>query len=403
MSLKSRLLVLLASPLLMTSACTLPNPGHGSAGSEATGPTTAPTTTPTTPTTQTVDPSDSETTNALPTTTDTDTDTGSTTVTFTTTDIDTDTDTSSTSDTDPDPADCWGSDPNAWTIFKVADEDLGVTPTSPRVSPDGLTLYYTAVLPNPPLRWIHRATRPSRGEPFVSGEAIDNWKDQEEGLDHPNMNTAEDELIFAHRIDGKPADLWRTIRKDALWQTPELIDGSPNTMAYSEDFATITEDGARMIVQRGDGPANALLDGTWTFYEVERPPNSEAGTEFGKPTKVTLAPITDMPGHVVLCPALSPDGHHLFFASTYPKILQEEENDEVLKIFYTSRAALDQPWDAPVQLTSLDDDDPEYAFENCPNSVTRDGCQLYFNRFQFNKPDDVAPDPYRMFEAQRTP
>lgn len=306
------------------------------------------------------------------------------------------------SDDTEEPQGCWGLPADEWSMSELQDAKLGWDPTSPHVSPDGLTLYYMAAPSEGDRRWIHRSSRASTDEPFAVGEPLVKWPSFLHEFGHPNVTLGETEIILAVTVGAQPNDLWYSVHDGDVFPPPAAFVGLPNTIAYNEDIASISEDGARMIVQRNDGPANDLLSLTWSFVELERPPNPAPGTPFGEAKKVELPPITEVPGHVTLCPTLSPDGLHLFFGSTYPINPSPRESAEILRVFSTERADLNSPWDAPVEITSVADDDPNFDFETCPTSVTRDGCQLFIHRFQFGDAEK-AEDSYRIVVATRAP
>ncbi len=297
--------------------------------------------------------------------------------------------------------DCWDAPADVWSVSPLPDAKLGIKPVSPHVSPDGLSLYYLAAQSEGEERPIHKSTRASLDEDFKVGEPMVLWPGFPHAFDHANVTLDETEIILAVMVGAQPRDVGVTALDEGVFAPPLPFVGAPNTLGHNEDIATVSEDGSRMIVQRDDGPGNGLVPTTWTFVELERPAYPAPGTPFGAEKGVTISPITDVPGHVILCPAISPDGLHLFFGSTHPLVLGPDSS-EVLRVFSTERATLDGPWESPVEITSLADDDPNYDFETCPTSVTRDGCQLFVHRFQFG---DVvkAEDSYRIVVATRTP
>ncbi len=377
---------------LPLAACVLPNPGFDP---QATAATTAVDVETELSSSTLGDPETHSSTS--PGTTEAETTTASTTA-----DTETDGGTTEASGDTEEAQDCWGLAPDAWSMNALQDAKLGWDPTAPHVSPDGLTLYYMAAASEGEKRWIHRSSRASTADAFAVGEPLVLWPSFLHGFGHPNVTLGETEIILAVSIGAQATDLWYSVHDGETFPAPAVLVGPPNTIAYNEDIASISEDGARMIVQRNDGPANDLLSLTWSFVELERPPNPAPGTPFGGAKEVQLSPITDVPGHVTLCPTLSPDGLHLFFGSTYPLKPSPRESSEILRVFSSERAGLDSPWETPVELTSVADDDPDYDFETCPTSVSRDGCQLFIHRFQFGDVEK-ADDGYRIVVATRSP
>jgi hypothetical protein len=346
---------------------------------------------------ETLDPSSSttaaSTTTGPATTTSASTSATSTATTSTATTDSTETTTAGT--TTAGPPDCWDLDDADWEATMIEDARLGLDPTDLRLRADGLEVLYLAGDPAQP----HLATRASVDEAFVSGAPLPGWS-VAEGLSTPAIGAAGDEVFFAYDPleDELASDVGVAVLEGAQWSATKLLDGLNSERI--ERNPTLTEDGARMIFSRDSGPVNPYL-GTPTirFFEATRPGDAPPGEGFGAPALVELPGITDDAyAHVLLCPMLSPDGLHLFYASTSPMVVDEGNAGDSLAVQVTQRVALDAPWGPPTRLDALN----EPGWQPCPMSITRDGCQMIVQRFKF-PPDPEETDPVRPVLLRRGP
>jgi len=375
----------------LAPACTIPNPAFDVAG--ATGTTTSSTS------------SGGELTGPPPTTgaTDAPDDTGSSTVgeatavitggmttsetaAASTGDSDDSTGDSSTGDaTTGEPGGCWGQGAAGWPFEGTPlDTFIDKRPADPILSPDGLRIHYVAL--DPPRPFV--STRPSPGDPFPNGKQVALWgNDPNLKAAYPNVVLDGAEMLLSINFDVYSATA--TPAKPDKFALPVPLLG-PNT-AHEESVITATADSATLIVTRRDGPPilPVLDSGSFRFYQYTR-----AQLQPGAPY-VGGADVTPQVGPLglALCPALSPDGLHLFFASTTSDTLTDQNANDVVGIFYTSRPEGAASW-APPQPIGI-----AHAGKGvtCPSSVTADGCQLAFHRFIF-KGDD-----YSMHLATRAP
>lgn len=368
--------------LAACTACTVPNPAFdidATAGTTAAttspGPTTnsptthstdeptattlAPTSTTSTPTTGPVEPG---------TTTDT---------TGTTTDTDGG---SSTGDSDGDPRSCWPQQHAGWPLAGAELLVLDVEPTDPFISPDGLRLYYIALTERVPFL----STRKSRDIPFANGAPLVVWNsDPKYAAAYPVVTLGEAEMLMANNDD--IAFSLYTPQNPDKYSKPAAIAG-PNT-ADPEQHVTVSADGTLLIVSRLDGPPMLPFFPTKSprFHQFTRA-NPQPGAPFTGDDLVT--PIT-APLQFAICPVLSPDGLHLFFGGTDAAVLDENNANDVVSIYYTRRDAPDAPW-IPAQRIAIANDGV-----TCPSSVTADGCELAYHQFHLKAGD------YRMFLARR--
>lgn len=310
-------------------------------------------------------------TTAVDGTTSTSTSTSST---STTTEDATGTTTTAAGDTEDtttgEPLDCWGKDPTQWSRAPLDLKPFGESPSSPRLSPDGLSLIFTAGAPN--LRRVYQVSRADVDQPFGGLVALGNWPFG--SLDHAMITNMGQEMFLTVN-DG---DVWVSIHAGG-WPNPTLVQGV-NTPALDRS-PHVTEDGARLFFERNDGPFNPYFNATsFILYEATRAPNPAPGAPFGVPQALVLPGMTDdlSYAHVYYCATPSPDGLRLFFSSTFPNELPDNLAN-ALRIFYTERADLDAPWASPVMIASLASD----GFESCAGAVSRDGCHFVYHEFVF--------------------
>ncbi|MCA9636115.1 MAG: PD40 domain-containing protein [Myxococcales bacterium] len=293
------------------------------------------------------------------------------------------------------PADCWGMPIDSWTWTEIPDGNLGVGPHSPRISPDGYTLYYTAGDPGRP----HVSTRADLDAPFVDGVPMVMWGSID-GNDHVAIRGAVGEMILSgKKMMGQPdVDVLVSV-KGGNWALPVSLVGV--TTPSQERSPTINEDGSRLIFERLSNDVNPVLGNVWRFYEAKRKPDTPAGTAFQTATLMVIDGVTnDAYVHPTLCAALSPDGLRLFFGSSYPDPINPADHVDALYINVVERDSLDAPWDAKTitRLTTLQ----EEGWQTCPHAITSDGCQISFGRFFFTlNQEPVPPDKVRNFLGKR--
>ena len=293
------------------------------------------------------------------------------------------------------PADCWGLAPDeGWEVMPIEDNNLGVSPKSVRLSPDGYTLYYIAGEPQKP----HVSTRATLTDIFADGAPIPGWSAAPGFiLDHITVDADESEMIYTGPQAGD-FNLLVTTKSDDQW-LPHSALGGVNTMAVDRS-SSLNEDGSRILFERVGADINPVLGNVWRFFEAKRPSNAAPGTGFVEATPVVLPGVTDNAdyAHPVLCGVLSPDGLRLLYGSSYPDELDANDLDDAQYVLTSKRQSLDSAWGPPTRLESLQTP----SWQSCPESITRDGCQMTF--FQFKYPfDPNEPDPLRAFIARRSP
>lgn len=287
--------------------------------------------------------------------------------------------------------DCWGPWASEWSVMELLDAELGLTPSSPQISADGLILYYMAGAPRRP----YKAVRGSLAEPFTIGAPLIAWPGQALSMDYPNLRHSEGEVILAGRTD-MDSDLYVAVKDGDTWSDPSPLGGPGINTPVEDSLPSLSADALRMIFERNDGPLDVFGFPSWRFYEATRAADVP-GAAFKPPELVVLPTISDDPDavHVSICPTLSPDGEHLFFGSTYPLALDEANKVDAVQVYATRRSSVDAPWEVP----TLAGVPGEKGFETCPSAVTADGCTLVFHRFS------IVPrqQDYRIFLATRAP
>ena len=371
-------------PVGLVLACTIPNPlfdpeGTGTSGLESTG-SDAPTTTGASTAGE-----GSASTGAPTTSTSTGDSSGDSSG-----DASTAVSSATTGDTtgDPstgEPASCWPQKADGWPMDgEPLDDFADASPRDPFLTPDGLGLWYIAA--DPPRPFL--STRASLGEPFPNGVQQAVWgNDPAIQPAYPTPMLGGTELLFVSADDVYSAIATGDVPNKYALPVP-LTPPSPGD---SEGKVTATADSLTVIVTRRDGPPispdfPAKSD---RFYQYTRPQPQPGAAYAGG------AAITPMVGTLglAICPALAPDGLHLFFSSTESATLTKANAGDVIAIYYTSRPDINTPWEPP-QAIAITHGGAEIV---CPSSVTGDGCQLAFHRF------GLEPSTYSMYLAQRAP
>ena len=369
---------LLLATAIVGVACT-PNPAFNlSDGPATTGLSTGPTGEPTT-TTPTTGPLTTATTELATTEL-------ATTGPGTATDAGTSTDASTTADASTGGAQgCWSQGPDGWPLSGAPlDEFMDLYPGDPFITPDGLRLYYIALKERRPFL----STRASRELPFGNGVQLAVWKNNPAYVPaYPAFVLAETEMLMSN-FDDIAFSVFQGGNFDK-YTDPALIAGT-NT-GDQEQQVTATADGEVLIVARKDGPSIPPLfpKKSPRFHQFTRV-DPKPGDAFSGDTDVSPQVGTL---HLSICPVLSPDGLHLFFGSTEAAILDDNNVDMAVGIYYTTRDARDAPWGPATRIAIASGVDGA----TCPNSVTADGCELAYHTFRLKE------GSYQNFLATRAP
>ena len=260
------------------------------------------------------------------------------------------------------PIDCNAMPVTAWTTPVPSTDLVGVAGTpalDPYVLPDGLTILFSAANASGKSR-IHVATRASRTDPFSGVALLDGFDDATFGTVDVEQPAAVglEEIVFA--APPGVEDLWVATRAAA--------SGPVTTRHYTEAFLdtsgieaspTLSADGARMIFSRGGASG-----GSYSLYEATRLTTSPGSDWVGVSA---LSSLND-PAYSVACPALSPDGLTLFYASdaTAPGTTSTT-------VFVAQRTSVTTAFGSGTPVAAL----TAAGKFNCPRSITADGCELY--------------------------
>lgn len=294
-----------------------------------------------------------------------------------------------TSETTGEPQpDCWAQGVTGWPIAGVTVDAIAPDdPIDPYLSPDGLGLLYIGGDARRP----YVTTRQSRTDPFPAGAAINQQWPAAPPYYHPALSFGIGELLLSDSQDILLA-IFNPFAQpgDDPYVLPQILGAPVNLDDFQDTHPRATEDGALLVIQRDDGPAVDFLGKTWRFHQFERQA-PQIGDPFTGDVDVTpyLPPLG-----IALCPALSPDGLHLFFTSIVTNNFTPDEIDE-LDLYYTRRPDRQSPWDPPELLPSLSGGNGI----TCATSVTRDGCSLAFYKFTTGDPPFVD----KPLLADRTP
>lgn len=331
-------------------------------------------------------PASTSTTSTDPTTTAPTTGTTTTALTTTapattTTDIDLTTSTTTTTTSDPttdDPpaVDCWARGTAGWPITGTPLDLPSDDPTAPRLTADGLTLIYTAGTPKRP----HRATRADRLAPFLGGSPIAAWPEEDDTpFSDGTLDLGDIELLVS---DGDNIRFSLKLPDGFDPYTAPLALGLPvNTPDQVESYPNPAADGSLLLIQRDDGPPFSLLQATWRFWQYDRPDATPGGAFSGGLDVTPIAP----PLTIAVCPALAPDGLHLFFTSFEADAITADSLQQ-LDIYYTRRDTIASPWQQPERLPDLNDGQGI----TCAASVTADGCTLTVTKTELFGTNNLA-------------
>ena len=268
---------------------------------------------------------------------------------------------------------CWDLEPTWPTLLPQNLESLkNTTGRSTQISADGFTLDYPG---GEEPRVPHRSTRTSREVAFTTGAPLPGWPNDADliGLWH---QLGGQEMVLTVAQTSGPFALYLATG-GGPWSSVVNLGSQINESPYASANPTLTEDGAELLFTRADGPiwsfASARLR---RLHSARRDPPVTPGAPFDYQGVVEIAPMGSL-SEEMLCPVLSPDGQHLFFASTYPDITNSASNAASIRVWLTHRVG--GGWATAIPVTSLDTP----IKHTCPMSVTADGCDLTFKRFSY--------------------
>jgi hypothetical protein len=284
------------------------------------------------------------------------------------------------------PTECWGSDPTepgAWEITPMDWSALaGTGHTDPMLSANGLTLTYVALNSSGRLR-AFQAMRASRADPFVGGTELGSWGSDPSLYAHAWV--LGDELFLT---DETPPAVWnivRSVRTMATWAPPQPLLAGPANFAD----AAATEGGLALFFTSYDG-AMTPVGNALRLSRSARPTPADA---FATPAPVALPGVDD--ADFVITPAPSPDGHHLFLASTHETAVLDTMNIcTAAKVYLTERATTAAPWGPLVHIPALDG----VVGNAGTDVVTADGCEVWFHEW-----DSCGTNFVAFKIARRTP
>lgn len=269
------------------------------------------------------------------------------------------------------PRSCWEDDVTSWDAVEPFDmSTLGENARDPMLSPDGLSLYYAArTNATAPTRVFH-TTRSDLASDFTAGDQTASWTGFQP-IGHPWVSGTQLALTLD---DGNGNfQLAMSIHDGQTWSFPAELGPLVNDPgAFANSNATLTADAKRMIFARNAGGLDHEL------YEAARPDGVPL-EPFGN-----LAPVA-IPGletdDAVICPALSPDGLHLFFSTTFPTDITGGIPDGALTVWHTERPDRDSPWAIPTHIGAFDDP----VDLTCMHAIRGDGCEIWIERFQLGQ------------------
>ena len=273
---------------------------------------------------------------------------------------------------------CWGSEMPWETTPLNVGMLTGQAPTAPTLSPDGLVLHYLAGPPGQ--REPHRVERNSRMEPFSGGDLLAGWSTPPTDL--AQFRVAEDGDRAIGRVG---SSLLISSASGGNWQNLSAID-------FGDGFDELTDPAfdalgrvvifARRELLQGDEPRPTLI---WALHRTTWPAAEPAPSG---PERLEL-PTFEL-NHAQLCPALSPDGMHLFLGGSFPHTWNTAVTGD-LDVFESASEA--GAWSVPTRVDSLSAENQHAG----PRSVTDDGCELTLRQF------DIPFAGNTFFLARRTP
>ena len=255
------------------------------------------------------------------------------------------------------PPSCNERAPTAWSAPKKLDAltapGTSSAPVDPYVLPDGLTLFFTAVDATSTHSRIFFASRAGRADPFAAGTPLAGLETLgDKDLKEPALENLR-ELIFASE-----GDLWVATRPspaDAVKPT-KYPPGDLNT-PDAEGAPTVSAHGElRMVFVRTKTGERSRL------FEARRSDPSPGGAW----SDVTDLTLLNGAGYDLTCPALSPDGLTLFYASN-------SGEPAGTSIYVARRPKLDATFNPPEVVKALS----VTGKTSCPRAITDDGCEIY--------------------------
>ena len=285
--------------------------------------------------------------------------------------------TTTTTDTDTDaPTDCWDLGPDSWSVKPAPLDKLEGDARDPVLSPSGLELVYLATMERRPFR----SKRAQPGDPFPKGIPFVEWDDSNFKPRYPRFDRNSDEMLMS-----ADQDIWWSRfelgNPDDQYSFPLKLDGVNTPL--DESVLTVSEDGEVLIVQRNDGPPILpSFPTTFKFWQFTRM-DTQPGAAFGDGQDRT--PYV-APHNFAMCPTLSPDGLHLFFASTDAIDFTEMNASNAVRIYSTKRLSPDSGWDDPIQLPAIQPKERVL----CPTSVSADGCALTYIETTIKAPGEMT-------------
>ena len=259
----------------------------------------------------------------------------------------------------PPEADCWSASLDAWELEPFDMNALtGGEPRDPMLSPDSLTLYYSAHSESGIPR-IYETSRTSRDLPFEGGAQLAEWLGQNP-LGHPWR--VGDELFMAEDNNLGVFHVVVSTFDGSTWSLPAPPGAEINEGLTNGD-PTLTQDGYRIVFTRqaAQGSPTRLVEGARSAAAPETP--------FSTFSEVAIQGVALE--NFVVCPALSPDGSILFFSTV------DVASGDVALVWMTKRKSLDHPWEAPVHIGAFD----APTQHTCVHVLSSDGCEVWLERF----------------------
>jgi hypothetical protein len=264
------------------------------------------------------------------------------------------------------PTHCWDQPLDGFTLSPLMPEAIGAG--SPSLSPNGLSLFFRAPVPN--YVEVRRLSRQSPADDFVGPAALFFGPPDTIELDYPEVVTAGAKIFFT-QMGG---EIYAARFENGMWK-PWAVAGTATVFEpqHVESHPNATEDGTQLLFQRDDGPEVVPLGATFKFYQ--------AALDVGSDSFIS-SPFEVTPTHpdlvIPVCPAMSPDGLHLLFAAKDAAADPQQFNDGSVGVWSAHRPAASAQWDPPTRSTVR-----AQGWITCPTSITADGCHATFIRFTY--------------------
>jgi Tol biopolymer transport system component len=228
------------------------------------------------------------------------------------------------------------------------------TELSPRVSRDGLSIYFSVVVPTGSQAATYLAKRPSADAPFGPAELVGTT-----GLPArpTNLSVSDDELtvvqeLFEGKDEGSHLYMASRAEKNGTFGPFKRLNA---LNAGKNDLSPFLVGEGLALYFASERPGSSSLD----IYRATR---SAPNAAFGAPAKVD-----GVNAGAEMYPVPSADELTLFFAS-------KRGGTAGFDIFVATRAAADVPFDAPALVAEVSSDADDF-----PGSISADGCELYFS------------------------